>query len=307
MSMVNSYQIMDFNVDSYASYATEIWEEYCEEQWFDQELQRPLGIEQQVGESSEGYPDAYGSREYSESNDAGGNGDGADNGGQEDSTMLSISSQLDTPPLFPTTAAPIRPQRALNEFTFKGLPFPSTAKPREQCVTPLDATAWILEQLVNCHHDLTEKSLVGKTEIKRLFRPRIITVNGVQMAVDLRLETPQRTNAIALFLTCEQTNRYSCQSCSHKNSKGPMEDCVAPGKDLIRSACTNCYYIGTGKNCSIRRELEKGDRSKDANLIWEKFPMLDKQSLDAMPMSVVKRLAEISEKDKEKQGRKRYR
>lgn len=59
--------------------------------------------------------------------------------------------------------------------------------------------------------------------------------------------------AVAIELFCsEKINDEACQRCCLKRSRGPSANCVVPGDNSTKLACTNCWAKGVAYLCSVR-------------------------------------------------------
>ncbi|KAH7012116.1 uncharacterized protein B0I36DRAFT_356214 [Microdochium trichocladiopsis] len=92
--------------------------------------------------------------------------------------------------------------------------------------------------------------------IRRFWKTKNRRVDGELGTFEWKHDGRQRAKAIALYILMEKKNTSDCHACAGSGN-GPGAECIAGPPAEIDGACTNCYYSGTGKKCSLRVEYEK--------------------------------------------------
>ncbi|KAK3983789.1 hypothetical protein QBC44DRAFT_386248 [Cladorrhinum sp. PSN332] len=162
----------------------------------------------------------------------------------------------------------------LEAFTWNNIALSDPDYSWEDCATPLEYTTLVVKMLIDPRKTTAgiHRILSGGKTLKRLYTPHRYRVAGQMRTAgppDMQRGLAHRGVAIALYLFGEgkaPSNR--CQQCSSHHHTGPANECWVPSDMLTERACTNCYYSGTGHNCSHRKEHEakmlKREGEKDA-------------------------------------------
>ncbi|KAL0465944.1 hypothetical protein QR685DRAFT_451570, partial [Neurospora intermedia] len=58
---------------------------------------------------------------------------------------------------------------------------------------------------------------------------------------------------LARYLFEAKTNGRPCTKCQLLSNPGPFFECISSGKSISKGTCSNCYYKGEGKSCSLRK------------------------------------------------------
>lgn len=157
---------------------------------------------------------------------------------QNDTPKQSTAEQ----PGSPATESPL-----LNFAKVKGLRF----QPKAGVVY----TDEIRKVLSECAFGSAEKLLEEPTRNDIVFRDRFVEKGSFFNA----LERKNRSGAMLQMAGFEQ--RQACEYCSRGN--GPFDKCILLRK-YFKSACANCVYGGTGKNCNYHLESETICSAEDA-------------------------------------------
>ncbi|KAI1151912.1 hypothetical protein F4825DRAFT_476521 [Nemania diffusa] len=153
----------------------------------------------------------------------------------------------------------IRPNVALTDFTWQGDPLPRPPNSHEECQTDEEATAFLIQKLLLCS-DPHSRLLLEETQtvrrlcqLQKILRWRFVPawISHPTLTNNLRI-----TTAIAYYLLAGIEAPVTCNRCAEQDVFGPGEKCVVVDNRFL-GACTNCYYSGVGKRCSIRMAEEE--------------------------------------------------
>ncbi|KAJ2995084.1 hypothetical protein NUW58_g1374 [Xylaria curta] len=148
----------------------------------------------------------------------------------------------------------------------------------EDCHDAEALTAYVLKLLMASKHNYVHIVLEEHKNIVRLIDIKKITRHGGTRDADWNFHIAARATAFAYYLFFDKTEIEACQQCNSQHSKGPCVECVSSTSDIMSGACTNCYYSGNGRNCSIRKRLER-EKAEEERLALPKFNGFSQEDL----------------------------
>ncbi|KAH7012115.1 uncharacterized protein B0I36DRAFT_356213 [Microdochium trichocladiopsis] len=198
---------------------------------------------------------------------------------------------------------------------------------RDEYALAKTGTAWLTECICTSVHgkprDLVEEChvscpvslisirtvvLLWKPAVKtiqRLFTPKVIVRQKQEYYASFDLETSSRVLAMACYLFLEKKNTSDCTACTSARGSGPGVECVVGGHADLKHACTNCYYSGTSKKCSLRvgklpcstessqrliRTVYEEEQARAAALLEKKGLVFNPDIIAQLPLDDVKAL-----------------
>ncbi|KAL2147531.1 hypothetical protein VTI28DRAFT_8786 [Corynascus sepedonium] len=121
-------------------------------------------------------------------------------------------------------------------------------------------------------------------EVQRLFHSKTYFSQGKKVLAEPKLNNQTRATAIASFIFEEaELKEPSCKQCDSYQSRGPASTCCVTTGKWGAGACTNCYYSGQGKACSLRVEAQKKEAEKLATQEKNEFEMCTAEQLRDVP------------------------
>lgn len=198
----------------------------------------------------------------------------------------------------------------LNDFTWMGEPLsnpPDWVNGVEyEEVTPLDLTTWLVDKFrLSTQRDISR--LLDETQtVRRLFSPREVQDGWSNKDAEWDITKATHAFGIAMYIFCENKAAEQCNTCRHRASIGPAEECVVDKGGRAQGACTNCYYKGRGGTCSHRvHAAEEGiqtERKREAEAEAEalvlRLPGL-KERLEEMPEDQLRDWVAVAEMELE--------
>ncbi|KAK5662125.1 hypothetical protein OQA88_8030 [Cercophora sp. LCS_1] len=126
----------------------------------------------------------------------------------------------------------------------------------------LDNTVEILRELFNAPNDPIHAHLIAQTKIKRLWTPVTYVTRSLELMTTTipPLKSKAEIMSTLLAVYAIKANPQPCNSCKNYGHRGPFESCIVPAGGAVEhggGSCTNCWYTGKGKNCSIRLKIEE--------------------------------------------------
>lgn len=111
----------------------------------------------------------------------------------------------------------------------------------------------VIKLLNNAPYNNVGRLVYDKSVVRRLIQTKVIRVKGERVPAVWHVDSQTHATAIAHYLLTATDNTEPCRQCKSERSTGPMAQCIAGGKDVVRGACFNCYYSGSGQHCSFRK------------------------------------------------------
>lgn len=193
------------------------------------------------------------------------------------------------------------PHHDLNAFTWRGKPLsnpPDWLNGVEyEEVTPLELTTWLVDKFRQSTQRDVARLLDETHIVRRLFSPREVLEDWSYADAEWDIDKPTHVFGIAMYIFCKNKAEEKCNTCKHRASIGPAEECIVDEDGRAQGACTNCYYKGRGGTCSHRVQAEAQVFTKKRKLeTEERLPGLQKK-LEDIPEDELSEWVDVATKE----------